>query len=111
MLTALTAQDLIDVLLGLLEADPTVRMSVGEAHRALYTDADAAKSDPAPNALAGVQRRLSSRDDGGTGRALDAKRASKMVLSARRARGATKDGEGEGEEAGMSQKKKRSKKR
>ena len=84
-------------------------MSVGEAHRALYTDADAVKSDPAPHALAGVQRRLSSQDDGGTGQVLGVKKASRIAPGTRHARGAALDGEGE--DAGMSQKKKRSKKR
>ena len=54
-------QDLLDVVTGLLEFDPNVRMSVGEAHQALLRDSDAVHTDPAPHPLAGVQQALATK--------------------------------------------------
>ena len=94
------------MLLGLLEPNPTVRMSVGEAHRALYSEPQAAKTDPAPDALAAVQRVLSSRDDGGKGQALDAKKASLTSLASRQSK-ATAGGGGEEEDGNASKRARR----
>lgn len=83
---------MLTVVCGLLEEDPKVRMSVGEAHRALASDQDAARTDPAPYALAGVEDVLSSKaGDGSKGSKLHAKMATLMLLHQTRQRRAAKE--------------------
>ena len=84
---------MVTVVCGLLEEDPKVRMSVGEAHRALASEQDAARTDPAPDALAGVEDALSSKGCVDKGSKLHAKMATLMLLyQTRRKRAAREQG-------------------